>query len=161
MKEVIPKKDVLIEEIGLNLEERAGLAPLAARIYATTLLSFGNGLTFDEIIALTAACKSSVSSNINVLLQLGYLDYYTKIGDRKRYFKTTNNYVGSSIKQYESMLLKELDIVRKIKDFYQHNNSEKFNDTLLVGGLFQEYLEEQLNSIRLKINEIEQFQNQQ
>lgn len=151
---------MLIEEIGLALEERAGLAPLATRIYASLILSSNAGLTFDEIIDITEACKSSVSSNLNVLLQLDYVEYYTKTGDRKRYFKTSKNYVKNAMKQYEDLLNKELEIVNKINDFNKLNNPEKFNKEKSVGSLFREYLIGQLDFISLKIREISHFQNQ-
>ncbi|GGW26473.1 GbsR/MarR family transcriptional regulator [Arenibacter certesii] len=160
MSDVFQEKKVLIEEIGLTLEERAGLAPLAARIYATLILSSNAGLTFDEIIEITAACKSSVSSNLNVLLQLDYVEFYTKTGDRKRYFKTSPNFVKNAMSHYGSLLKKELEVINKVRTFNQLNNPEKYYSDKTVGLMYQEHLIAQLESIDQKIQEISALQNQ-
>ena len=39
----------LIEKLGLEIEERMTLSPLASRIYALLILSPYDGLTFEEI----------------------------------------------------------------------------------------------------------------
>ncbi|MCM4166530.1 hypothetical protein DHD08_02415 [Arenibacter sp. H213] len=157
---VIQEKKVLIEEIGLILSERAGLAPLAARIYATLILSSNEGLTFDEIIDITEACKSSVSSNLNVLLQLDYVEFYTKSGDRKRYFRTSPNFVKNAMKQHGNLLNKELEVINKIRDYNKLNNPDKYNNDETVGNMYQDYLVAQLESINKKVQEISDLQNQ-
>ncbi|MDX1363679.1 GbsR/MarR family transcriptional regulator [Arenibacter latericius] len=154
MSDIFQEKKVLIEEIGLTLEERAGLAPLAARIYATLILSSNAGLTFDEIIEITEACKSSVSSNLNVLLQLDYVEFYTKTGDRKRYFKTSPNFVKNAMNHYGGLLKKELEVINKVRDFNKLNNPEKYYSDKIEGLLYQEYLEEQLESINQRLQDL-------
>ena len=64
----------LIEEIGLRLETRLQIAPLAARIYALLTLSSYDGLTFEEIREIIGSSKSSTSVNLNVLTQLKHIE---------------------------------------------------------------------------------------
>lgn len=157
MIQISQDKKELIEELGIMLEERTALSPLAARIYATLILSSKEGLSFEEIISITQASKSSVSSNLNVLVQLHYIEYYTKSGDRKRYFRTSRFYVLNTMEQHRHLIEKELEIVQKINSFNKAHNPEKFKEEKPLGLLFQEYLEEQRCQINQKLNEINTF----
>ncbi|NKI26644.1 hypothetical protein HCG49_08730 [Arenibacter sp. 6A1] len=154
------EKRILIEEMGVTLEERADLTPLAARIYAALILSCYEGLLFEEIITITQASKSSVSNNLNILVQLNYVEYYTKPGDRKRRFRTSKYYVRNAMEQYEKLIVRELDMVKKINAYNKAYNPQKFNNENSVGILFQEYLTEQREKINTTIEEITKFQEQ-
>jgi DNA-binding transcriptional regulator GbsR (MarR family) len=61
----------LVENIGKSIEERLRLSPLASRIYTLLILSSYDGLPFEAIKETIKASKSSISVNINVLMQLG------------------------------------------------------------------------------------------
>lgn len=151
---------MLIEDIGMILEYRADLAPLAARIYATLLISSNEGLTFDEIIEIVQASKSTVSNNLNILVQLKYVEYFTRPGNRKRYFKTSPSYVKNALEQYMALLDNELKIVNRIDDYNKENNPEKFNHEKSIRSLFREYLNDEYNLIKEKIQEVDRFQKQ-
>lgn len=159
--ELSQEKKQLIEDLGILLEERANLSPLASRIYALLILSSYDGMSFDSIVNTMQASKSSVSSNINVLLQLHYIDYHTKPGDRKRYFKTSQFYIKNTMEQQVHLLEKELKIVQKVNHFNKDYNPEKFKNEKSLGLLFQEYLENQKKEISQKLKEINQFENQE
>jgi len=154
------EKRMLIEDIGIILEYRADLAPLAARIYATLLISSNEGLTFDEIMEIVQASKSTVSNNLNILVQLSYVEYFTRPGNRKRYFKTSQFYVKNALEQYMALLNKELEIINRIDAYNEENNPEKFNNEKSIRSLFREYLNEERNLIEVKIQEIDCFRKQ-
>ncbi|MDT7827367.1 hypothetical protein RQM65_01650 [Pricia sp. S334] len=157
----MPKEIIgLVEEVGMAIEERADLSPLAARIYAALILSSEEGLTFDEIVAWHQASKSSVSNNLNVLIKLKYVEFYTKHGDRRRYFRTSKFYVKSAMEKYHEHFEKELDVLEKINAFNKKHNPEKFRNEKSVGTLYQEYLTDLNEGFKNKIKEIEQFENQ-
>lgn len=158
--ELAQEKKQLVEDVGVLLEERANLSPLASRIYALLILSSYDGMSFEEIVNTMQASKSSVSSNLNVLLQLHYVDYYTKPGDRKRYFRTSQFYIKNTMEQQVHLIEKELKIVQKINHFNKNNNPEKFKNEKSLGLLFQEHLEDQRTKINQKIKEINQFEKQ-
>lgn len=151
---------MLIEDIGMILEYRADLAPLAARIYATLLISSNEGLTFDEIMEIVQASKSTVSNNLNILVQLRYVEYFTRPGNRKRYFRTSPFYVKNALEQYMALLDNELKIVNRIDDYNKENNPEKFNNEKSIRSLFREYLNDEYNLIKEKIQEVDRFQKQ-
>lgn len=79
------KKKELIEQLGVHLEAE-NLAPLAARILATLILTGKKGITFDELVRNLCAGKSSISTHLDQLQATKRVKYFTKTGDRKRYF---------------------------------------------------------------------------
>jgi len=61
---------------------------LAARIIGTLIIDgCKTGLTFDELVEKMQASKSSISTNLNLLQKMDKIFYFTKVGDRKKYFK--------------------------------------------------------------------------
>lgn len=75
----------LIEKIGV-VHDRFGLPPAAGRVLGLLLVCEQSELTFDEIRAALPLSKSSTSAALNLLLQVGTIEYGTRPGDRKRYF---------------------------------------------------------------------------
>ena len=122
MKNYSKEHSVLIEDIGLVLEERADLSPLAARIYSTLILSSDDGLLFEDITEMHHASKSSVSNNLNVLVKLKYIEYYTKVGERKKFYRAAKYYVKTALEKYNDMFEKELEMLEKINSFNKINN---------------------------------------
>ena len=93
MESCSKEKKQLIEEIGLHFEQTHNISPLAARIYAMMILSPADGHTFEEIVNISGASKSSVSTQLNILIQLKKVDYFTLSGSRKRYFRASKMYL--------------------------------------------------------------------
>ncbi len=147
----------LIEKIGLEIEERMTLSPLASRIYGLLILSPYDGLTFDEIRDVIQASKSSTSVNINVLVQLDYIKFYTKPGDRKRYFQLSKYSALASLENYQNDVNQEIEIIMSINNFNKLYHPDKYNDEKILGDIYEEYLEEKKQLIATTINKMRQF----
>ncbi len=100
-EELKKEKNRLTEELGVIMEKKYKLAPVAARILSTLILSGKPGLTFDELVQQLAASKSTVSTNLEFLQQNRRIEYFTKPGDRKRYFKLNTNF---TIEVFDEMI---------------------------------------------------------
>lgn len=66
-------------------------------------------LTFDEIRDALGLSKSSTSAAINLLLSLGSIEYRTRPGDRKRYFR-------KNFKNWEASLLERMDLFFSLRE---------------------------------------------
>ena len=152
------EKGKLIEEIGVRFEQVHQLAPLAARIYAIMILSPKDGHTFDEILLITKASKSSVSTHLNHLLQLKKVEYFTKPGDRKRYFRASTYYLKNTLEEYHVNITEEIKLIDKIINFNKTNNTQKFQNTGQIALLFREYLESQKVNIESVINKMSKIE---
>ncbi|TXK72601.1 GbsR/MarR family transcriptional regulator [Mesonia sp. HuA40] len=147
------EKKNLVERLGIQFERELNITPLAARILALLILTPSEGLTFDEITQITGASKSSISTNVNLLLQLKTIDYFTKPGDRKRYFKVTSNYLEINLNENLLKVNRELEIIDSIDQFnrkYEDNQSEKRK----IRQLYQEYLRSQQENLKETIKKI-------
>ncbi|HIB37054.1 transcriptional regulator [Mesonia sp.] len=136
-------KKKLIEEIGLHFEQTHQVSPLAARIYAIMILSPYDGHTFDEILEITCASKSSVSTQLNLLVQLKKVEYFTKPGDRKRYFRASKKYLINTLEEHVQTINQEIKMIDKIAEFNAEFNKEKYKEHGQFSILFKEYLTNQ------------------
>lgn len=152
------EKQQLIEEIGLRLETRLQIPPLAARIYALLTLSSYQGLTFEEIREIIGSSKSSTSVNINLLKQLSFIDFYTKSGDRKRYFKISKYFQLVSLEAYHQSLENESILVEKVNQYNKVNFPEKFSDEKSLGDISQDYLTKMQALVSKTIEKIKKHQ---
>lgn len=154
-----PEKQKLIEEAGMHFEKTQNLSPLASRIYAIMILSPEEGHTFDEIMQITEASKSSVSTQLNLLMQTKKVDYFTKSGDRKRYFRASRKYLHNTLKEYLDNISEEIKMVDKIIKFNTTNNSEKFEKDGHIPKMFLDYLQAQKENLETTIQRVTEFEN--
>ena len=107
------EKEELIEMFGIHFETLYHLPTLASRILGILIVdSTKQEMTFESLVERTGASKSSVSTNLNLLLKLGKITYYTLPGDRKKYFRPSpfsermSNYV--KIIEFEKAIIKRM-----------------------------------------------------
>jgi DNA-binding transcriptional regulator GbsR (MarR family) len=112
------EKAELIEMFGIHFESLYHLSPLGSRILGTLILDCcGKGMTFETLVDKMDASKSSVSTNLNLLLKRGKITYYKEEGSRKKYFKPSpfserlSNYIR--IIDFEKQLIDRMFNYRK------------------------------------------------
>ena len=154
------EKKKLIEEVGLHFEKAKQMSPLAARIYAIMILSPYDGHTFDEILEMTCASKSSVSTQLNLLLQLKKVEYFTKSGDRKRYFRASKSYLINTLKEDLERVKEEIALINKITEFNSLYNQHKYEEHGVISVLFRAYLIKQQGNMKDTIEKMSKFKNQ-
>ncbi len=145
------EKRKLIEEIGILFEQTHDLTPLSARINVMLILSPNEGHTFEDITQITGASKSSVSTQLNMLLQLNRAEYFTKPGDRKRYFRASKQYLTMRLKDHLTKINSELELIEKLSSYNKQHNPEKYNRHLEFTNHFREYLEAQRQNLETAI----------
>lgn len=102
------EREEIIELYGNYFEKLYNISPLAARILGTLIIDgCKTGLTFESLVEKLSASKSSISTNLNLLLKMEKISYFTKTGDRKKYFKPANlsEHLGNIIKLIDSEML--------------------------------------------------------
>ncbi len=103
------KQKELIERIGV-FHEHKGLQPLVGRIIGLLLVHENAEATFEEVVELLGVSKSAVSNALTFLQAKDRITYYTKPGDRKRYFTL-------QMKNWSEELEKEMLEITKMKEF--------------------------------------------
>jgi DNA-binding transcriptional regulator GbsR (MarR family) len=123
----------LTRELSFHFEDEHNMPPLASKIYSILILS--KYLSFTEILELTKASKSSVSNQINFLIDQGRVEFIYKDNKRKRYFKTKEDYLKKTLEIHQQKIQKETNILSKIID---HKKDRGFDGELV--SIFKNHL---------------------
>ncbi|MBU2940956.1 transcriptional regulator [Lacinutrix sp. C3R15] len=133
---ICKEKMALVEKLGVHLENREQLAPVAARILAYIILTGKRGVTFEDMVSVLCASKSTISTHLNHLQDLNKIEYFTKTGDRKKYFIINKNTIIQHVDRMVSHWNDERIIHLEIKKYKEtqneikiKNNDEKFDLT--------------------------------
>jgi len=118
----------LIEKIGIYFEQ--GMQPAAARILALLIVSDQDAFSFDEIRGALSLSKSATSNGINFLLSVKKIEYFTRSGDRKRYFHWSPNNIINHFKEGIEHILGLSMLFEEA--LYEKRNKESFNTKMLI-----------------------------
>ncbi len=115
-EERIRKQKELVDILG-RVYEKEGFPPIAGRIYGLLLVMDKDHYTFDEIVEELQISKGSASMALKILELRNDVEYTTRPGDRKRYFrvKMLNRFTmidehQQKLKQTHDFLLQVLDL---------------------------------------------------
>ncbi|WP_218597862.1 GbsR/MarR family transcriptional regulator [Polaribacter sp. NJDZ03] len=129
MKEKICKvKMGLVEKLGVHLEDREHLAPVAARILSYIILTGKKGTTFEDMVTILCASKSTISTHLNHLQDLNKIVYFTKTGDRKKYFIINKGMVLQHIDNMINKWGEEREIHLELKNYKETINTKKIEN---------------------------------
>jgi len=128
------------------------MPPLASKIYSILILS--EDLSFNEVLTLTKASKSSVSNQINFLINEGRVEFIYKDNKRKRYFKTKEDYLKKTLEIHQKKIQKETDILSKIIDY---NKNRGFDGELV--SIFKNHLLNEKENLEQTIYKLSQTGN--
>ena len=113
------QKNHLVEKLGVHFETKYRLAPVAARIFSYIVLKGRTGTTFNDLLINLGTSKSTVSSHLNTLLALKKIVYFTKPGDRKKYFVINEDSIALSIDEMIESWQKQRELHIEIKIYKQ------------------------------------------
>ena len=154
------REQKLIEKLGVHIESKEQIAPLAARIVASLVLNGKKGETFEGLVEKLNASKSTISSHLTNLQAAHRITYYTKPGDRKKYFILSPNAMILSmdemIEKWEEQRDIHLEIVAYKSDV--NKNIEDIDDKFDIEfhNTYLNYLEQAsvlMKNLREKIIE--------
>lgn len=122
------ERNDLIERLGVCFEVNEKLAPLAARILSTLILTGEKGCSFEQLVTQLNASKSTISTHLNFLESSGRISYFTKKGERKRYFTVSKDHTVSMINGVISKWERQKAIHVDILDFKKRYNKLHQNE---------------------------------
>jgi len=152
---VTASKEELIEELGMHFEGLYHLPPLASRIYSILILNGYGGMTFDQLMEQTEASKSSVSTSINLLMQTDKVDYFTKAGDRKRYFKNKKNHLKLRLGNYKTLIENEIELFGKTSAYLKAYDLKTYKENLCYTTIYIDHLKESKKILEATLDKLE------
>jgi len=162
--EICQQKQRLVEKLGVVMEQKEQLAPLAARILAYVVLTGKKGTTFEDLVNHLCASKSTISTHLNHLSDLKRIIYFTKPGDRKKYYTINPDGILQSIDEMMAYWNTQMDLHMEIKEYKENinrfTNDESSQFDLDFHEDYIEFLNEAAQSIaRLRTKLIEKKHN--
>ncbi len=157
-EKLLLERQNLMEKIGVHIEKEEKLSPVASRIYASIILTCKAGITFEQLINEVGASKSTVCTHLNTLESINRIEYFTKPGDRKRYYIPTSNqfikFINEKIANCETQYLLQKEILeykkkynKLSKELPEKQCNLQYHQNILI------FLEESISSFkRLKKN---------
>lgn len=135
----------LIEEFGV-LHEQHGMQPAAGRVMALLFISDNVELTFEEIYETLQMSKSAASNAINFLLSTQKLEYITKPGERKRYFRVKAQNITDVIQRSLTGLNGFNAMLKKVLE-HRPEHTKEFNNRLKEVSQFMDFLHAELPAL--------------
>ena len=117
------KKKEIIERIGVYYEKK-GLQPVVGRIMGLLLVAEPAEATFEQIQEELQISKSAVSTALTFLQAKETVEYTTKPGERKRYFKLRMRDWKTELKKEFDEVLDMESLINEIIDLKENRNSE-------------------------------------
>jgi DNA-binding transcriptional regulator GbsR (MarR family) len=161
---ICKKKQSLVEKLGVVMEQKEHLAPVAARILSYIVLTGKVGTTFEELVRDLCASKSTISTHLSHLADLKRIVYFTKPGDRKKYYIINQDSILQSIDDMMASWITQKELHLEIKAYKENiNNSitdESFIFDLDFHDNYIEFLEEASQAISKLKSKITQVSHQ-
>lgn len=158
------RKIALVEELGVQFEKEKRLAPVAARIFAHLILNC-NGISFEELVEIVEASKSTVFTHLDHMQTAGLVAYFTKPGDRKRYFIPSPDRLIQSIdetlemwKRSKAMHEKIINYKTEVNEYRKDEPEKQFK--LGFERNYQTFLDEAMTVFNKLKNNIKQTAEQ-
>jgi len=135
----------LVEKLGV-IHEKSGMQPAASRIMALLIIADRTELAFDEIQQTLGISKSSASVSINLLLSINKIEYMTKVGDRKRYFR-------NKIRNWKDDMKQGIEEITAINSIFKEvlaqrsKTTKEFNQSLAEIIDFMEFFQKEIPGI--------------
>jgi DNA-binding transcriptional regulator GbsR (MarR family) len=151
--ELNDKKRRLIEELGV-IQEAGGIQPAAARIMALLLVADETELTFEEIYETLGMSKSAASNALNLMLNTGKIEYITRSGERKRYFRFKIKSIRDGINKVITDLENLNNVLKKVLE-QRPVGTREFNASLDELIRFNEFIRLELPALIVKWNNMQ------
>lgn len=119
------KKNQLVEKLGVHFEQSEKIAPVAARIYSYIILTGKLGVTFEDLVLNLNASKSTISTHLNHLQEVNKITYFTKVGDRKKYFILTEDILNQTLSEMILQWKSEKELHEEIAEYKLEFNKDK------------------------------------
>ena len=145
------QKQDLVEKLGVLMERTESVAPLASRILAFIILTGKAGTTFEDLVSQLSASKSSISTHLNHLQDLKKITYFTKPGDRKKYFIINKEMIIQGIDTMIASWSDQKDLHKEIKAYKIQENKKITDDAVKfdtdLHDNYIQFLDEAIDSI--------------
>lgn len=126
------------------------LSPLSAKLYAEIILTDDGGITFQMCQKNLGASKATVSAALNLLQKMGFISFFTKPGDRKRYFTVSHRktYFQNKLQEQLKKIKQDRTILKLVNDYHKKYSPDHHEKYGIRNERYIEFLDATENLIR-------------
>lgn len=151
-----PDKIELIEDFSSYFENIYNFPPLTSKIYSYLILDTKReGITFDELVETFNASKSSVSNSLNFLSQLNYVEYFSKIDHRKRFYRVAPESMLVRLKRVSTILQHEKQLTCKFMNYLSESSEDGEANRVLKSEIYIKHLDSSIAQLENTIKKLE------
>lgn len=145
----------LIGDFSSYFETTQNFPPLISKIYAYLLLDCSQkGTTFDELVEVFNASKSSISNGLNFLTQLKHIEYFTKIDDRKRFYRIVPENLMLRLENIQKMLSTEKELTQKLKNYKIKMDNEDNDLSTIKTDIYIDHLKRAIEQLSITVEKL-------
>ena len=111
-----PSVERFVERLGL-LWEGDGLPRIAGKVFGLLLVE-GNALTLEELADTLQVSRASVSTNTRLLESQGSVERVTRPGDRRVYYRVTEEPYRASLERMIRRLRRTRDLISDVEESF-------------------------------------------
>ena len=121
------------------------------------LEGFESGLTFEQLVEMTGASKSSVSQSLNALLDFGKIHFEMHEGCRKKHFKPKK--INELLSQFQENLISQNLMMDKMICYRQHQleGTDRFKQVEIT-KIFKAHIEQMTQLVASTIEKIKEVE---
>ncbi|MFP3390091.1 GbsR/MarR family transcriptional regulator [Brevibacillus sp. SIMBA_040] len=153
LSNITPEILTFIEEIGLDYE-RQNLPRVAGRIMGLLMVTNGP-LSSQQIASTLQISLGAVSTNVNLLIQVGIVEKKTLIGDRMNYYILPSDSLEKEVNQLLAEIISRQAIFKKYRELVKDDEvvNQRFKETIEAADFFIEKYEQFLTDLRSEKSE--------
>lgn len=148
-------KDKLFEDLTAHYMSILGLPPLSAKIFTYLIFDFKKeGVTFEQLTKDLCASKSSISNSLGYLVQINLAEYFTKMDERKRYYRTNPKNLIARFEQQISQLQHEHSMLERLYEYKLQVLTEKEleeSDDAII--LIKDFIKKAIDNLEFTLNQ--------
>lgn len=142
------------QDFSSHHETMYNFPPLTSKIYTYIMCNnFREGVTFDEIVEKLNASKSSVSNSLNLLINNNQIEHFSKIDERRRFFRLNPEYLSIRLNVIRDTLEKEKSLTLRMQELKTKNGLELIKCTKRM-HIYIEHLENATHSLTETIEKL-------
>ncbi|RNB81285.1 transcriptional regulator [Brevibacillus fluminis] len=148
MSNITPEVLSFIEEIGLDYE-RLNLPRIAGRIMGLLLVTT-DPLSSQQIASTLQISLGSVSTNMNLLLQMGVVEKKSLIGDRINYYILASDSIEKEVMDMLSTTISRQAIFTKYLEAIKDDETvkQRFQESIETLEVFRKFYVKYLSDLR-------------
>ncbi|HUH34499.1 MAG TPA: hypothetical protein VL022_01580 [Moheibacter sp.] len=148
-------KKKLIEDFSNHFETNYNFPPLTSKVYSYLLMDCKReGTTFDKLMEVFQASKSSISNSLNFLTQLKYIEHFSQLNDRKRLYRASSGTILVRLEKIYEILLVEKKLASNFREYVLEEIEDVDPLSIEKSNIYLDHLDQSIEHLSKTIEKL-------